>query len=344
MPEVLTTHTNYTVSMFDTNIPLSKYSNYKIGGNAHYFFVAKDLSDLAAAVEKANKNKLPVFILGGGTNLLIDDKGFAGLVLKPEIKFLKLSTYEVDNFLVEVGAGVLISELLEFCIESSLSGLEWAGGLPGTVGGAIRGNAGAFRGEIKDAIVDVTSCLVNSQASLKKSDRFFPITPYRIIKRGKSECNFGYRDSIFKQGGGKEIILSATFALRGGDKNAIRQSVEDKIKWRTEKQPLDHPNIGSIFKNVDWKLVPKVWQEKEEIKKHIKTDPFLVLPAATLIDKSGLKGVSFGGAMISPKHPNFIVNLRTASAGDVKKLIDLVKITVKDKFDISLEEEIIYVS
>ena len=309
--------------MFQNQVNLSHYSNCKIGGSAEHFYAADKVKKIILAVERARQLKLPIFILGGGTNLLISDEGFSGLVLKPEINLLK-----AYGTVVRVGAGVSIFELLDFAITRGLSGLEWAGGLPGTVGGAIRGNAGAFRGEIKDNIIDVLS--------LRLGD-------LNIIKRNREECNFGYRDSVFKQEDGKEIILSATFVLRAGDKKEIRQAIEDKIKWRQTRQPLEHPNIGSIFKNVDWKKVPKNWQENEEIKKHLKTDPFPVIPAATLIDKSGLKGVIFGGAMISPKHPNFIVNTLQAGSSDVEKLIKLVKITVQDKFGIELEEEIIYV-
>ena len=138
--------------MFERNVPLRLYSNYKIGGEAKYFYRAEGLDNLIKAIKEAGAMKLPVFILGGSTNLLIGDEGFDGLVLKPEIKFL----HAHDN-LVHVGSGVLMADLLNFCIERGLSGLEWAGGLPGAVGGAVRGNAGAFGGEIKDSIQKVAS-------------------------------------------------------------------------------------------------------------------------------------------------------------------------------------------
>ncbi len=311
----------------EENVRLSQFSNYKIGGVARYFFAATGFEDLYKAVVLSQINKWPVFILGGGTNLLISDRGFDGLVIRPQLIFFNLTSYDGVNFL-EVGAGIAMADLLNFVIEKGLSGLEWAGGLPGTLGGAVRGNAGAFKGEIKDSITDVTS--------LRLKD-------LKLVKRSKEQCDFGYRDSIFKQNDGQEIILSVKFAMTEGDKKAIRQAIEDKIKWRQDRQPLDYPNIGSIFKNVDWKKVPTDWQSKDEIKKHLKTDPFPVLPAATLIDQSGLKGVAFGGAMVSQKHPNFIVNTLQASSDDVKKVISLVKSKVKDKFGIELEEEIIYV-
>ena len=317
--------------MFETNVKLSQFSNYRIGGLARYFFIAHGLEDIYKSIALAQIYKWPIFILGGGTNLLISDNGFNGLILKPALNFINLSKSDFDNWIVTVGAGVSVSDLLNFCIERGLSGLEWAGGLPGTVGGAVRGNAGAFKGEIKDSVTEV--------ASLKITEVKLPY----IIKRGREECDFSYRTSVFKKNSGQELILTVAFELKSGNPKAIRQSAEEKIKWRQSRQPLDYPNIGSIFKNVNWQSIPKSLQDSEEFKKHLKSDPFPVLPTATLIDKAGLKGVSFGGAMISPKHPNFIVNLGMASAADVKNLINLVKLEVGNKFGVDLEEEIIYV-
>ncbi|MEK7192455.1 MAG: UDP-N-acetylmuramate dehydrogenase [Patescibacteria group bacterium] len=310
--------------MFKPEVSLTKYSNYKIGGLARQFCHAKKVDELAAAIQKARKEKLPVFILGGGTNLLINDEGFNGLVLKPELSVLK-----ANGNLVKVGAGVSMSELLDYLIAKSLSGLEWAGGLPGTVGGAIRGNAGAFGGEIKDNVQEVVSLDISGK------------TP-KVVKRSNAECKFGYRNSIFKMRDGTEVILEAVLSLgKVPDKKAIRQAIEEKIKYRKERHPMEYPNIGSIFKNVDLKNVPKKVQAQFAAK--IKNDPFPVLPTAVLIAETGLKGVSFGGAMISPKHPNFIVNVLNAKADDVKQLIGLVKSRVKNQFGIKLEEEIIYV-
>lgn len=334
--------------MFQNGVDLKQYSNYKIGGPARQFYVAKNVDDVKKAVEKARKEKSPIFILGGGTNLLISDKGFDGLVLKPEIDKLEIETKETKKLdkeiLVTVGTGVLMSDFLNFLISHSLSGLEWAGGLPGTVGGAIRGNAGAFGGETKDSIVEVVSLDISEpQAQTSRIKRGLTRTTSgpKVTKRNNAECQFGYRNSIFKINDGKEIVLEATFVLKKGDKKAIRRAIEEKIKYRKEHQPLEYPNIGSIFKNVNLRLVPK--KLHGELAHVIKTDPFPVVPTAHLISECGLKGVSWGGAMISPKHPNFIVNVLDAKAEDVKTLIKLVKTAVKEKFGVRLEEEVIYV-
>ncbi len=300
----------------DTN--LSGYSNYRIGGPAKFFFEAKNAEETTAAVELAKDRGLGFFVLGGGTNLLVSESGFDGLVLKPKISFL-----EADGEFIRAGAGVLMSDLLDFAAHSGLSGLEWAGGLPGTFGGAIRGNAGAFGGEIKDVVAAVES---------------FDAKNLKRITRKNSDCNFAYRSSIFKEKSGEEIVLSATLALRKGDPKKIAAAVQEKINYRLARHPMEYPNIGSIFKNVDLKKVPQ--KLHSQLAKVIKVDPFPVVPTAYLISETGLKGVSFGGAMVSPKHPNFIVNVLDATFSDVIQLMDLVKTKVDKKFGIKLEEEV----
>lgn len=314
------------------NVVLSKFSNYKIGGPARFFCAPENKDEVRQAIEEAKSRNLAVFILGGGTNLLIDDAGFKGLVLRPDIKFLKK-----DGERATAGAGVLINELLDYSITNSLSGLEWAGGLPGTLGGAIRGNAGCFGGEIKDVIESVRS---------------FDTESMKIVERTADKCEFGYRDSIFKKKNGSEIILSATLRLKSGDAKEIRKSIGEKIAHRQKNHPLEYPNIGSIFKNVP---LSKIHEESDiEYKKatkegklefkgsqfSVKNDPFPVISTAKLISESGLRGVSFGGAMISAKHPNFIVNVLNAASVDVKNLVALAKSEVKKRFGVQLEEEV----
>ena len=323
--------------MFKENIPIIEFTSYKIGGPARYFFEARNLDELGDALREARTRNLEIFILGGGTNLLMSDKGFDGLILKP-----KFGGVEIFGNKVRAGAGVLMSELLEFSILHGLSGFEWAGGLPGTVGGAVRGNAGAFGGEMKDVVTNVRS---------------FGIETHQEIEREASACDFGYRSSVFKKREGKEIILSAMFALKNGDKEVIRKAIQEKINYRRERHPLEYPNIGSIFKNVPISQmnadVTRINADtisvnlRSNLRKSavmpVKIDPVPVVPAAYLISEARLKGVSFGGAMISPKQPNFIVNVLQAKASDVKTLIQLVKNEVETKFGITLEEEIIRV-
>lgn len=323
---------NKNMPKFQENVTLARYSNYKIGGPARFFFAPKNEKEVLWAVKEAKARRLPIFILGGGTNLLIDNRGFDGLVLRPNLLTLKSAGTELT-----VGAGVSMEELLKFSARKSLSGLEWAGGLPGTLGGAIRGNAGCFGGEVKDVV---------------KSVRSFDTKTMKIIERPLAKCAFGYRASIFKKKDGREIVLSATLRLKKGDKKEIAAAIQEKIDHRAKNHPLDYPNIGSIFKNVPLAAVHKKGSAEykkalREGKLHfrgshfsIKTDPFPVIYAVKLIAEAGLRGVSSGGAMISAKHPNFIVNVLGAQSSDVKELIALAKFAVKEKFGVELEEEV----
>ncbi|MBI2623620.1 MAG: UDP-N-acetylmuramate dehydrogenase [Candidatus Liptonbacteria bacterium] len=303
---------------FQKNVSLAGHVAYKIGGRARYFFQAKNIAALKAALQKAYTEKLKVFVVGEGTNLLVHDKGFDGLVVRPAFTWLS-----AKGTRIHAGAGVPMRRLVAFAARRGLSGLEWAGGLPGTVGGAIRGNAGAFGGEIKDSIARVKSLNIRT---------------LRTLERVRRACRFGYRSSIFKKRMGEEIVLEAVFELRRGDVSAIRKSTEEKISYRKARHPLEFPNVGSIFKNVDVREVPR--RILPRVAHVIKKDPFPVVPAAYLISEAGMKGVRVGGAEVSPKHPNFIVNRRNARAADVKKLIARVQRAVKKKFGILLEPEV----
>lgn len=300
------------------DVNLKDLTNYKIGGRIKYFYETDSIEDIKGALDLAKKERVAFFIIGGGTNLLPSDDGFSGVVIKPALRHLKLEGDTVD-----AGAGIAIKDLLEFAVEHSLTGLEWAGGLPGTLGGAIRGNAGAFSGEIKDSILEVTSLDTKSA---------------KIVARTCKECNFSYRNSVFKSKG-DEIILSAKLKLGRGDKESIKKSIQEKVDFRNSRHPLDLPNAGSIFKNVDVASAPKGLLAIPDIL--IKDDPFPVIPAAHLIGRAGLKGVKEGGAMVSTKHANFIVNFDNATSEDVMNLIAKVKKEVKDRFGVELEEEIL---
>ena len=302
---------------FEQEVDLRKFSNYRIGGPAKYFKEVQTVEQIVRALKWAKENKVPVYILGGGTNILWSDKGFGGLVLKPNFNFIRFNGSRVT-----AGASVPMPALVLSTVGRGLAGLEWAGGLPGTFGGAIYGNAGAFGGEIKDIVRRVLSLDTETLA---------------LKERSNIECQFRYRSSVFKVER-REIILEAAVELAPGVKRVLYESMMAKINYRKKRHPLEYPNIGSIFKNV-----PVGDLDKEVAAPHahiIKTDPFPVIPAAYLVDKAGLRGVGAGGAMISPRHPNFIVNVLDANAGDVSALIELIKNTVKEKFKIQLEEEV----
>ena len=308
--------------MFEENFPLKKISHYKIGGDAKYFFEAKKAEDIEKAILKAREIKTPIFVLAGASNILINDEGFDGLILKPDIRFI-----EKNNDLIRVGAGVPISQLLNELASHNLSGLEWAAGIPGTLGGAIYGNAGAFGREMKDIIENIVSFDISKKIP-------------KIIKRKNKECDFKYRSSVFKQNPGREIIIEAVLKLKNGNSQNIGEEINRNLNYRFHKHPLEYPSLGSTFNNVPLTQIDN--DAAVNFERAIKTDPFPVIPAAYLIAEAGLKGVSFGGAMISSKHPNFIVNVLDATAEDVKNLIQLAKDEVKNKFNIQLKEEIEY--
>lgn len=300
------------------DVPLKEHTTFNIGGPAKYFFVAKERESLLQAIAKAKKLKLPVFVMGGGSNLLVSDEGFSGLIIK--IQFASWSLQLGKAIICE--AGVMMSDLVDASVKKGLAGLEWAGGLPGTLGGAIRGNAGAFGGEIKDSVLQVDA--LDSKLS------------YRTLSN--KQCKFSYRSSIFKEK--NWIVLSAKIGFKEGDKQNLGEIAKQRIEYRKEKHPLEYPNAGSVFKNVDFeKLSPKF--QKLFLDK-VKKDPFLIVPAAWFIIGADLAGRKIGQAQISQKHSNYIVNLGGARAKDVLALIVLVKKVVKEKYGIVLEQEVQY--
>lgn len=286
------------------NVLLADYSTFRIGGPAKYFYQVKTIKDLIRAVEWTKKTKLPYFILGGGSNILVSDKGFDGLVIKIEINKLI-----INNNRIITGAGVLLNDLVNKSIKKGLTGLEWAIGIPGTIGGAVRGNTGAFS----------ISEIVKKIKVLKDSKSEFKIYNPKSIK-------FGYRDSIFKKN--NEIILEIELEFKKGDKRKSQELIKKYLSYRFQRQPK-LSSAGCVFKN----LTPGQLQHRASLSNN---------SAGWLIEQCGLKGRRIGDAKISEKHANFIVNLGNAKAKDVKRLINLCKEKVKEKFGIQLEEEIEY--
>ncbi|MDD5221787.1 MAG: UDP-N-acetylmuramate dehydrogenase [Patescibacteria group bacterium] len=296
------------------NVDLKHYTTFKIGGPAKYFFLAKSANELINALKWAKKNKLKHFILGGGSNLLVPDKGFNGLVIK-----IKLNENKISGKKLSVGANMPLAQLVSLAAKNGLSGLEWAAGIPGTVGGAIRGNAGAFGGSMADVV-----------------KRVLIIDP-KLAKKNFSnkECRFSYRDSIFKQNR-LLIVLEVEIELKGGDKNLIKKQIHE-ILFKRSGQPCE-PSAGCIFKNITFSRKHQPLLKKyPELVNITKTG---LIPAAWLIDKSGLKGKKIGQIQISPKHANFIVNLGQGKARDVLRMIKLAKLAVFKKFKIKIKEEV----
>ena len=288
-------------SKIQKNVSLKNYTTFRIGGPAKYFFVAKAKENLIGAIKMAKKMKLPFFVLGGGSNILVSDKGFNGLVIKLQITNYKLQTNSKKQIpKIYAEAGTPLALVVSEATKKNLTGLEWAAGIPGTVGGAIYGNAGAFG---------------SSMANVIKKVEVLDVKDLKFKNYDLKDCEFGYRDSIFKKNKNL-IILSATLQLKEGKKEEIEKKIQENLKSRKEKQPLNFPSAGSIFKN------PKGFS------------------AGELIERCNLKGKRVGNVKISEKHANFIVNLGRGKAKEVMKLIKIIKNRVKKKFGVVLEEEI----
>jgi len=333
------------------NIPLSKYTTFKIGGPAKYFCLVKSNDEIEKALEFAEKNKLKIFVLGGGSNLLISDRGFDGLVIKTQN-----TRYKIQNSNIICDGGLSLMKLVSESVKSNLTGLEWAAGIPGTVGGAIANNTGAngkcMADVVRDIeILDIGYWILGNPPNplLQKGNKIIPslsrrtreISGLEIRKLNNKECEFSYRDSVFKREK-KYIILSAVLKLKKGNQEESKKTISEILKSRKEKQPLEYPSAGSIFKNpaVDDEHFKKLIKKYPELKNIVKDN---IVPAGWLIEKAGLKGKKIGGAMVSEKHCNFIVNFNNAKAEDVVILISLIKQKIRTYLGIQLKEEIEYV-
>jgi UDP-N-acetylmuramate dehydrogenase len=302
---------------------LANLTNFKIGGKADYFIEIEKEEDLYKFYLWQKNKRLPIFILGGGTNILMDD--FKGVVVKNSIKYIK----EIESGIIEVSSGVLVSDLLNLTIEKGYQGLEWAGGLPGTVGGAVEGSVGCFGGEFKNLVLEVKAF------NLENGD---------IKKFSKDKCDFYYRDSFFRKNK-NWFILSCLLSFKTNfDRDELKKIAKEKIEYRKEKHPIEYPNAGSIFKNYPLEKAPEKLRDFVVEMNKVKNDPFPVIPIAFLISEAGLAGKRIGDAQISIKHSNFIINLSRATFEDVFNLIDFTKKTLEDKFEIVPEVEIKIIS
>ena len=289
------------------NVPLAGYSTFRCGGPARYFAEPSTGTEVAALFKWAEDRGVEVFVLGNGSNCLISDEGFDGLVIRIAKNMSELSSRETDDGRMKVtaGAGLPFSKFGNYCAGLSLTGAEFACGIPGSCGGAVFMNAGAYGGETKDFI--------------SKVDYW---DGEKICHIDGGECNFGYRTSLFEKmnsEGGRAVILGFEAVLSKGNKDEIISLIEDLKNRRTASQPLDVPSAGSTFKRPEGHF------------------------AAKLIEESGLKGFALddSGAQVSPKHAGFIVNNGgRAKASDVKRLMDYVTERVFENSGVRLEREV----
>jgi UDP-N-acetylmuramate dehydrogenase len=280
--------------------PMSAHTTYQIGGPADLFAVARDQQQLVLAVRQARAHGIVPLLIGSGANLLVADAGIRGLVIAYQAGRYAFRE-AAGEVLLEAEAGALIRDLAHESVSRELEGLEWAIDVPGTVGGAVVGNAGAFGGYICDTLRSVR--VLEPDGTVHEMET--------------ADVQFCYRGSKFKQQAREErtIVLSAVLALRPGNVAEISGRAAQYTKRRRERQPGD-PSCGSVFK---------------------RTDNY---PAGFLIEQCGLKGERRGDAMISPQHANFVVNLGQARASDVRALIELMQRQVYERFGEQLELEV----
>jgi len=305
------------------HISLANFTTFKIGGPADYFIEARTSSDLEDILSKAILNNIPFFILGGGSNILIGDKGIRGLVIKNNTQAITIRGAK-GRFVrgtqsgivyVEVDTGVMMNKLVRFTIDEGLQGLEMHLGLPGTVGGALYMNSKWMHpeGYVGDSVYQAT--LVASDGSLRTVPR--------------NHFHFGYDKSSLQQT--KEIVTRVVFALKKSPKDQLWDIANKSIAYRRVTQPQGVCSPGCTFRNIT----------KAEALSF--PTPNQTTSAGMLLDKAGVKGYTIGGAQVSPIHANFIINVNHARAVDVIQLIEYAREKVKRMFGITLQEEIVHI-
>lgn len=284
------------------NKPMAQYSTLKVGGPAEAIISAANIEDLQRLIHWLHENRINWWIIGRGSNILVPDAGLAGVAIILEgdfsdIERIAAPTAQQYKCLIRAGGGCLLHRVVNYCTTHGLSGLEFAVGIPGSIGGAVVMNAGAWGCEIGDIIESVT--LMDSNGKI-------------FMREGKN-LGFTYRGWGMAQ---NILLLSATFTLTPGDKEVIKSTCKRFQEQRKKNQPLAEPSAGSFFKNPPEQS------------------------AGRLIDEAGLKGYSIGGAKISEKHANFIVNTGNATAADILSLMQVVQDRVFKQFGIRLEPEV----
>lgn len=283
------------IGRVDENISLSDYTTYKVGGKAIALVYPKNTKKLIQLLKIINDDGIKYKILGNGSNLLFSDKDFEGIIIKLS-EFDEISFFGENK--VRVGAGYLLPKLSLLTAKKGLAGLEFASGIPGTVGGAVFMNAGAYKSDMGYVVQEVKV-----------------LTPdYKIITLENKEMNFHYRSS-FLQKHPDYICLEVVIKLKAGDKELLNDVIRERRARRVESQPLEYPSAGSVFRNPEGNFAGK------------------------MIEDLGLKGYKKGGAMVSSKHANFIINYDKATGSDIKELIDYVHDEVLKKYNVDLKVE-----
>lgn len=281
------------------SVSMAEYTTMRVGGMASLLSAVTSAEQLIKAVRMAQEHNVRFAVIGNGSNVVFSDDGFSGLV----IVTTGMKSFSIENTVIKADCGVSVTRLAAEAQRAGLSGLEFAYGIPGTVGGGVYMNAGAYGGSLSDVVVS-SICFDTEKQTIRKIDL--------------EEHEFSYRHSIYTQNSNL-VILAAMLELTHGDKNEIAEQMNAHLRSRKEKQPLELPSAGSVFKRP------------------------IGYYAGELIEKSGLKGYRIGGAEVSEKHAGFIVNRGGATADDVKRLVEHIKHTVYQNYDVELDCEIKFI-
>ena len=283
------------------NEKMAGHTTLRMGGTAKVFVSVQTEEILGRLMVYLEENAVPYFVIGNGSNLLVSDNGYDGVIVKLAGEFEKITC---DTSRIKAGAAVLLSSIAKCALDEELTGFEFASGIPGSLGGAIVMNAGAYGGEMKDVVENVRMMVIQN-GNIKITDI------------SNDEMHFGYRRSLITEdSNAKYIVLSVDILLSKGDKENILAVMKDLNSKRREKQPLEYPSAGSTFKRPEGYFAGK------------------------LIQDSGMQGYSVGGAQVSEKHAGFVINRGGATAADIWQLTEDVIRTVKDKTGVTLEREI----
>jgi UDP-N-acetylmuramate dehydrogenase len=281
------------------SVSMAEYTTMRVGGMASLLSAVTSAEQLIKAVRMAQEHNVRFAVIGNGSNVVFSDDGFSGLV----IVTTGMKSFSIENTVIKADCGVSVTRLATEAQRAGLSGLEFAYGIPGTVGGGVYMNAGAYGGSLSDVVVS-SICFDTEKQTIRKIDL--------------EEHEFSYRHSIYTQNSNL-VILAAMLELTHGDKNEIAEQMNAHLRSRKEKQPLELPSAGSVFKRP------------------------IGYYAGELIEKSGLKGYRIGGAEVSEKHAGFIVNRGGATADDVKRLVEHIKHTVYQNYGVELDCEIKFI-
>jgi UDP-N-acetylmuramate dehydrogenase len=285
------------------NVRLVPYTSFGIGGPARYFFEAKTSTDIILAVRESRRAGMKFFVLGGGSNILFDDAGFSGLIIKDDT-----DSFRINGESVSALSGALVDKLVDESVRLGLGGLEYAAGIRGTIGGAVYGNAGAFGHAINEILSGAVIFTKDDNLEVVDNDYF----------------RFQYRQSRLSESG--DIVLSVRLQLHREDTERLTEVVEERRRFRRERHPVGLGCAGSVFKNL-----------------RSLEDPRNVTPAGKLLEEAGMRGTSVGDAAIFDKHCNIVVNRGKATSADVKKLVEMMRQAVFRKFGLDLQREILYI-